>query len=89
MLPSAKPSDVDLLGDAQSVVEFDAKVPDRAINLGVSEQELDGPKIAGLPVDQRGLGPPKRMRPVPARIQADGRHPVADETRILPGREVG
>ncbi len=54
-MPSAKPLDVDLLGDAQRVVEFDPKVSDRAINLGVSKQELDSPKIASLPVDQRSL----------------------------------
>ena len=50
-MPSAKPSDVDLLGYAQRIVEFDPKVSDRAIDLGVSKQELDGPKIASLPVD--------------------------------------
>ena len=87
-MPSAKPSDVDLLGYAQRIVEFDPKVSDRAIHFGVSKQELDGPKIASLPVDQRSLSASKRMRPVPARIQSDGRHPVADETCILPGRKV-
>ena len=76
LLPSAKRSDVDFLGDAQRVVEFDAKVPDRAINLGVSEQELDGPKIAGLPVDQRGFRPSQGMCSIPAWIESDRRQAV-------------
>ena len=87
-MPSAKPSDVDLLGYAQRIVEFDPKVSDRAIDLGVSKQELDGPKMASLPIDQRSFCPPKRLRSVPTRIQSDDRHPVANETCILPGRKV-
>jgi len=57
-LPSAKRSDVDLLGDAQSVIKFDAEVSDRAVHLGVTKQELNGAQIAGLPVDQRCFRPP-------------------------------
>ena len=39
------------------IVEFDPKVPDCAIHFGVSEQELDRPKVAGLTIDKRGLCP--------------------------------
>ena len=52
--PSANASNV----DTQRVIEFDAKVSDGAIHFGVAEQELDRPEIAGLPLDQRSLGPP-------------------------------
>jgi hypothetical protein len=57
-LPSAKRSDVDFLGDAQRVIEFDAEVSDRAIHLGVTKQELNGSEISRLPVDQRRFRPP-------------------------------
>ena len=39
--PSA--SDLYRLGDRQSILEFDAKVANRAVHLGVAEQELDCP----------------------------------------------
>ena len=57
-LPSAKRSDVDPLCDAEGVIEFDAKVTNRAVHLCVTEQELNRAQIAGLPVDQRGFRPP-------------------------------
>lgn len=57
LLPSANASDVDLLGDAQGVVEFDAEVSGRAVHLGMTKQELDRSEVASLPVGQRGLGP--------------------------------
>jgi hypothetical protein len=40
-----------LLGYRQSVVNFDSKIADRALDLGVAEQQLDGPQIAGAPID--------------------------------------
>jgi hypothetical protein len=36
----------------QGVIYFDAQVSDRAFDLGMSEQQLDGPEIARAPVDQ-------------------------------------
>jgi len=40
----------------QSIVYFDPEIPDRAFDLGVAEQKLDGPEIARAPVDQGSLG---------------------------------
>jgi len=88
LLPLAKLSDVDLLGDAQRIVEFNTKVSDRAVHLGVAKQELHRPQVAGLSVNQGSLCSPQRVRPVPARIEADRGHPVADETGVLPCRQV-
>ncbi len=88
LLPSAKFSDVDLLGDAQRIVEFNAKVSDRAVHLGVTERELNRPQVAGLSVNDGSLGSPQRVRPVPARIEADRGNPAADETGVLPCRQV-
>lgn len=36
-------SDVNLFRYRQSVVDLNAEIPDRAFNLGMTEQELDGP----------------------------------------------
>jgi hypothetical protein len=58
LLPSAQCSNVDFLGDAQSVIKFDAEVSDRAVHLGVTKQELNGSEISRLPVDQRRFRPP-------------------------------
>ncbi len=38
-LPSG--SDVNLFGDGESVVNLDAEIPDGALDLGVTEQQLD------------------------------------------------
>ena len=45
-------SDVNLLGNCQGVVYFDAEVPDCAFDLGMPEQQLDGPEIARATIDQ-------------------------------------
>ncbi len=36
-------SDVEFLGNIESVIEFDAEVSDGAFHLGMAEQQLDGP----------------------------------------------
>jgi hypothetical protein len=46
-----------LLGYRQSIIDFDTKIANRALDLGVAEQQLDGPRIAGAAIDQGGLGP--------------------------------
>ena len=56
-LPSAKGSDVNFLGNAQRVIEFDAEVSHRAVHFGVTKQELNGSEISRLPVDQRRFRP--------------------------------
>ena len=52
-------SNVGLLGDGQSVIDLDTEIANRALDLGVTEQQLDGPQIADAAIDQRGLGPPQ------------------------------
>ena len=34
--------DIDPLGNLQSVIDFDAEIADRALNLGVTKKKLDG-----------------------------------------------
>ena len=45
-------SDVNLFSYCQGIVDLDAEIPDRALDLGMPEQELDGPQVAGAPIDQ-------------------------------------
>lgn len=42
-MPFAQPSDVDILGDTRSVFEFDAKISQRAVHLGMAKQKV-GPR---------------------------------------------
>ena len=56
-LPSR--SDVYLLRDIQGVIDLDAEIPDRALNLGVTQEQLNSPKVSGSSVDQGRLGPAK------------------------------
>jgi hypothetical protein len=39
----------------QRIIDLDAEVSDRAFDLGMSKQKLDGPEIASASVDQGGL----------------------------------
>jgi hypothetical protein len=48
-------SDLDLLGNLNGIVDFDAKISNRALDLRVAQQELDGTPVAGSSVDQRAL----------------------------------
>jgi hypothetical protein len=52
-------SDINLFRYCQNIVYLDAEISHRAFNLGVAKQKLDGPKIAGAPVDQGSLGASK------------------------------
>ena len=57
-------SAVELLGNIEGVIEFDAEVSDGAFQLGMSEQQLDRARIAGLAIDQGCLGATQGARPV-------------------------
>ena len=85
---SPKVSNVDRLRDAQSILKFNAQVPDRTVHLGVTEQELDRAKIACFAVDLCSLGAPQRVRAVAARLETDRRHPLSDDPRVLSRRNV-
>jgi hypothetical protein len=53
----------------------------------VPEQKLNGSKVPGSSVDQSGLCPPERVRAEFQRVEADTGDPLADEARILSGRQ--
>ena len=48
-------SNINLFSYCQGIVDLDAEIPDRAFDLGMPEQELDGSQIAGAPIDQSSL----------------------------------
>ena len=49
-------SDINLFRYCQGVIDLDAEIPDRAFDLGMPEQELDGPEIACPSIDQGSFG---------------------------------
>src|SRR5262245_39618849 len=57
-------SDLDFLRDIKRVIDLDAEVADRAFNLGVAQEQLDGSQIASTSIDQGRLGPAHGVRGV-------------------------
>jgi len=55
-------SDINLFRYCQGIVYLNAKISDRAFDLGVAKQKLDSPEIAGAPVNQGSLRASERMR---------------------------
>ena len=82
-----KGSDVDLLGDLDRIVDLDAEVAHRALDLRMSEQKLDRTEIARSSVDQHSLRVSERVRSELRRIEADAPNPFLHEARILPRRQ--
>jgi len=69
-------SDINLFRYCQGVIYFDAQVSDRAFDLGMPKQKLNGPKISCPPVDQGSFCASQRMRPKQPRVQSDAPDPV-------------
>ncbi len=61
-------SDIDALGDTQRIFEFNAKVTDSAVDLGMTQQQLNCSEIASLAIDFRCLCSAQRVRAVTARL---------------------
>ena len=80
-------SDFDLLSDRESIVHLDTEVANCALDLGVTEQKLNGPQVTGSSVDQGRLGPPERVRAKFQRIETDAGNPLANEAGILSSRQ--
>ena len=78
-------SKVNLLRNGQSVVDLDTQISNRAFQFCVAEQELDGPEIAGLLVDQSRLCAPQGVGAIGRRVQVNGLHPSLNEPGVLPG----
>jgi hypothetical protein len=45
-------SDINLFSYGEGVIDLDAEITDRALDLGMPEQKLHGPEVARPPIDQ-------------------------------------
>ena len=75
-------SDVDFVGDFDRIIDFNAKIANRALNLGMPQQELDGSTVPCAPVDQHSIGSAQGVRAKLGRIEPDAGHPFPDEPGI-------
>ena len=82
------PSDFGALRQSKCVLDIDAKVPDRALYLRMPEQDLNGPEIASLLVDNGCLGPPERVGAVILPAKANTGDPLVHETGVLPSADM-
>jgi hypothetical protein len=64
-------SDIHLLGDRQGIVDLDAEVADRALDLRVTEEQLHGAEVAGAAINQGSLSPPQGVSAEDSRVQSD------------------
>ncbi len=78
--------EMSIFSDLDRVIDLNAKIPHRALYLGVPEQQLDCSKIAGSPVDQHSLRAPQRVRAEFRWIKANAGPPLLDEPCVLPRR---
>jgi len=51
-------SDLNLLRNQKGIVDIDTQIAHGTLDLGVTQQELDGPEITCSPVDHSGFGSP-------------------------------
>lgn|GEM_PF-3270053 len=72
-------SDVDVLRDFQGVIDLDAEIADRTLDLAMAKQELNGPQVAGSPIDEAGLGSAYRMCAESKRVLADAGDPLREQ----------
>jgi len=82
-------SDFRLLGYLESIINFDAEVPDRRFQLGMSEEQLYGAKVLGAPIDQGRLRPAHRVRSIVGAVQSQVFNPMLEDPCVLPGSEMG
>lgn len=73
----------DTLCQEQSVFDIDTKIADRILDLGMTQQNLDCPNVAGGPIDHRGFCPPKRVRSVFGLPKTNCSHPFINQAGIL------
>jgi hypothetical protein len=77
-------SELDLLRDAERIVDLDAEVANSAFELRVLGEQLHRPQVAGLLVNLRHLCSPYRVRPISRAIEASTFDPAIDDTSVLP-----
>jgi hypothetical protein len=81
-------SELNLLGDAEGVVDLDAELTDSAFELRVSEEELYGSQVARLLINLSRLCSAHRVRAVRRMIETGALNPSMDDARVLASRQV-
>ena len=81
-------SDFRALGEGDCVVDIDAQVANGILDVGMTQQDLHGAKVAGCLVDERRLCSTHRVRAVFRHIETNCTDPLVDQLGILAGAEV-
>ena len=81
-------SNFGVLGKGKRVFHVNPEITHCALNLAMTEKDLDGTKVAGRPIDDRCLRSAKRVRAILASHHADPCHPFIDEPGILAAAEM-
>jgi hypothetical protein len=81
-------SKLDLLGDRERIIDFNAKVSHGAFQLRMAKQELDRAQVAGLLLNLCRLGPAHGMGAVGGGIKPDLLDPIIDDPCILASGQV-
>src|SRR5664279_2513550 len=76
-------SDINLFRYCQGVIDLNAEIPDRAFDLGMTKQELNGSEISCPSIDQGSFCASQRMRAKQPRVQSNAAYPLRYEPRIL------
>lgn len=73
---------------SKSTFYVDAQVSHGVLDLGVTEQDLDGSEVAGRLVDHRCLRASQWMGTILRSPQADRVNPFVNQSRVLPRAQV-
>jgi hypothetical protein len=81
-------SELNLLRDAEGVVDLNAEIADGALEFRMPEEELYGSQVARLLVNLSWLCPAHRVRAVRRTIETGALNPSMDNSRVLACRQV-
>jgi hypothetical protein len=76
-------SDFCLFGHLECVVHLDPEIPNGALKLGMTKQDLHSSKVLRAPTNQRRFRTAHRVRAVCRIVQPDGPDPSMDKARVL------
>src|SRR4051812_22301995 len=66
-------------GKLQRVIQLDSEITDRALQLGVAQEQRAGPEVACLAIEDGDLRSPQAMAAVCRGFETDQRHPLLYE----------
>jgi hypothetical protein len=76
-------SDVNLFRNQKGIIDINPEISNCALNLRMTQEELDGPEIACSPIDHRGFSPSQTLGTVGEGIQPDRAKPGSQQTGVL------